>query len=111
MSAQIIGPLLREVDVAALPVLTINVRAVGVCVIFVENLSTTQTYSGTIGSRLLASGAFAPSTLGDLASIPPGEARSAQVNCESVSELELQLSASGAGGENASITVFGGEIL
>lgn len=112
MSApSIIGPLTRTVGIASLPVLEVNVRSVDVCVIFVENKSLTQTYTGVIGSRLLSSGVYAPSSLGDLAEIPPGEARSVQVNCASVSELQLELAADGAGGEDADITVFGGEIL
>lgn len=76
---------------------TVDVRDTRLLSVLVQNLDVSQTVACTIYRRLTAAGAWAPSTLGDLADIPPLSARSVDIDCATNFELRIDAVASGVG--------------
>lgn len=65
--------------------------------ITVENLDGLQTVEGQVWKRAMQGHLYAPSSLPDLAEVPPGEARSVDVEMGAHMWLSLRLKASGSG--------------
>lgn len=76
----------------------IQVSAQAGLTIQVTNLSGSETFSGTIRSRLDAAHPMAPSTIGDLVDLVPGESRTVSVDLPATAELDVVGVMTGAGG-------------
>lgn len=76
----------------------IKVSAHSALTIQVTNLSGTETFTGTVRSRLDSSHPMARSTLGDLVDLLPGESRTVSVDLPASSELDVVGTMTGAGG-------------
>jgi hypothetical protein len=82
----------------------LTVGAVSALSVQVENLSLTQTFNGTVRSRLDPGNDMSPSTLPDFVGIGPGQSAVATVSLPATSEFDVVGTMDGAG-DNVRVTV------
>lgn len=81
----------------------VDTRTSSLLTLHVTNLDGSETFSGTIERRQYASQAWATSTIGDFASIGPGDAVMADLDVSGTAYVRLVGTMSGAGG-NVSVS-------